>query len=171
MTPQAVIETGILPVSVVYSASSTSGRINHWTGLIDDRRAMRVVWHAGPPTCYGTQSDCPTIYTAEAFGWDNQAGQRLAAVINGTSAGDTGKDGVGGSDQLSKAIAVFNSKGRPPAWLKWLKNKLDRATTIPLPVQKIKRNKSKPKSGALATSENCTKCKVPGCKGFFLFFI
>ena len=173
MTTQAVIETGILPVSVVYNASSTNGRINHWTGYIEDRRAMRVVWHAGPPTCYGSQSEWPTIYTAEAFALDNQAGQRLAAVINGTSSGDNGKDGVGGSDPLSKAISVVNSRQKPPAWLKWLKHKLDRAT-IPLPVQKKKRNKSKPKSGALATSENCTKCKVPGCKackGFFSFFI
>ena len=168
MTAQAA-ETGILPVSVVYSASTTNGRINNWTGYIEDRRAMRVVWHAGPPTCYGSQSEWPTIYTADAFAWDNQAGQRLAAAINGTSSGDNGRDGIGGSDHLSKALAVVNSKQRPPAWLKWLKNKLDLATT-PLPVQKKKRNnKSKPKSVALATSENCTKCKVPGCKGFFCF--
>ena len=159
MTAQAA-ETGILSEAAVYTASSRNGRLTHWTGYIDDRRSMRVVWHAGPPTVYGPQSEWPTVCTAEAFAWDNAAGQRLVAAIRG-SGDDNGKDGEGGSDHLAKAISVVNStKQNPPQWVKWLKRKLDHAA-LPLPVIKKKR---KPKVSS--DSVPC-KCHVPGCTGVF----
>ncbi len=125
---------------------------------------MRVVWHAGPPTVYGPQSEWPTVCTAEAFAWDNAAGQRLVAAIRG-SGDDNGKDGEGGSDCLEKAISVVKTTGKqknPPQWLQWLKRKLDHAA-LPLPVIK-KNRKSKPK--ICSDSVPC-KCYVPGCTGAF----
>ena len=78
----------ILSEAAVYIASSRNGRLTHWTGYIDDRRSMRVVWHAGPPTVYGPQSEWPTVCTAEAFAWDNAAGKRLVAAIRGYLTGE-----------------------------------------------------------------------------------
>jgi hypothetical protein len=162
MTAQAA-ETGILSEAAVYAASSSNGRLTHWTGYIDDRRAMRVVWHAGPPTVYGPLSEWPTACTAEAFAWDNAAGQRLVAAIRGSSGDDNGKDGEGGSEYLKKALSVVKStKQNPPEWVKWLKRKLDHAA-LPLPVIKKKR-KSRPKVSS--DSVPC-KCHVLGCTGVF----
>jgi hypothetical protein len=163
MTAQAA-EAGILSEAAVYTASSRKGRLTHWTGYIDDRRSMRVVWHAGPPTVYGPQSEWPTVCTAEAFAWDNAAGQRLVAAIRG-SGDDNGKDGEGGSDHLAKAISVVNETGQqnPPQWVKWLKRKLDLAS-VPLPVKpKIRKQTVTRRVGP------CKKCHVPGCfTGTFL---
>ena len=86
MTTQVVSETGILPEAVVYTASNSNGRCVHWTGYITDRRLMRVVWNAGPPTVYGPASDEPNINTADRFAWDNLAYTyyRVTVVITTT---------------------------------------------------------------------------------------
>ena len=163
MTTQAVNETGILAEAVIYNASRPGRSLVHWTGYISDRRAMRVVWNAGPPTVYGSHSEFPNVYTAEAFARDNKAGQRLVAAIRhsptAVESSDNGKDGEGGSDELAKAILVVKSANkRTPQWLQWLKKKLDLAT-VPLPV------KRKPSFKPI-TVRTCRKCKVPGCTGF-----
>ncbi len=99
MTTQAVSETGILAEAVIYSASRPGGSLVHWTGYISDRRAMRVVWNAGPPTVYGSHSEFPNIYTAEAFARDNTAGQTAARGdpknASGTWLGSGQKRGLG----------------------------------------------------------------------------
>ena len=156
MTAQAA-ETGILSEAAVYTASSSNGRLTHWTGYIADRRSMRVGWHAGPDTYYGPRSEWPGICTAEAFAWDNAAGQRLVAAIRG-SGDDNGQDGEGGSEYLKKAISVVNStKQNPPQWVKWLKRKLNLAS-VPLPVKpKIRKQTVTRRVGP------CKKCQVPGC--------
>jgi hypothetical protein len=156
MTAQAA-ETGILSEAAVYTASSSNGRLTHWTGYIADRRSMRVGWHAGPDTYYGPRSEWPGICTAEAFALDNAAGQRLVAAIRG-SGDDNGQDGEGGSEYLKKAISVVNStKQNPPQWVKWLKRKLNLAS-VPLPVKpKIRKQTVTRRVGP------CKKCQVPGC--------
>ena len=123
---------------------------------------MRVVWHAGPATCYGQQSEWPAVYTAERFVHDNLAGQRLAAAIMG-NADDNGKDGEGGGEELMQAITVVKRKGRKPNWLQWLKRKLDLAS-VPHPVKpKIRKKTVTRRVGP------CKKCNVPGCfTGTFL---
>jgi hypothetical protein len=163
MTAQAVRETGIMPEAVIYNTTEKNGRITHWTGRIIDRRSMFVEWHAGPATVYGPQSQWPDIYTAEAFARDNQAGQRLAAVILGSSGDDNGLTGIGGSEYLKKAFDVVKSKSQQPQWSKWLQRKLDLAQK-PLP-KKIKKRKQKVVSESFAR-RGCKKCKVPGCTGF-----
>ena len=162
MTTQAVNETGILAEAVIYNASRPGRSLVHWTGYISDRRAMRVVWNAGPPTVYGSHSEFPNVYTAEAFARDNKAGQRLVAAIrhSPTAVDDNGKDGEGGSDELAKALGAVKSK-RTPQRLQWLKMKLDLAA-VPLPVKPTIRKPSlKP-----ITVRTCRKCKVSGCTGF-----
>jgi hypothetical protein len=115
MTTQAVSETGILAEAVIYNASrQAGGSLVHWTGYISDRRAMRVVWNAGPPTVYGSHSEFPNIYSAEAFARDNNAGQRLVAAIRNSPTVDNGKDGEGGSDELAKALGVVMRGSEPP---------------------------------------------------------
>ena len=168
MTAQAVRETGILPEAVIYNTTEKNGRITHWTGRIIDRRSMSVEWHAGPATVYGPQSEWPDIYSAEAFARDNQAGQRLAAVILGSSgnANDNGLTGIGGSEHLKKAFDVVKSQTQQPQWSKWLQRKLELAQKpqMALP-KKIKKRKLKVVSESVAR-RGCKKCKVPGCSGF-----
>jgi hypothetical protein len=151
-------DTGILPGAVVYNATSSNGRtVNHWTGYIEDRRSMRVVWHAGPETYYGPRSEWPAIYTAERFIHDNIAGQRLAAAITGMGNADNGQVGEGGGTELMQAITLVKRKGKKPAWLQWLKRKLDLAS-VPLPVKpKIRKQTVTRRVGP------CKKCQVPGC--------
>ena len=171
MTTQVVSETGILPEAVVYTASNSKGRCVHWTGYITDRRSMRVVWNAGPPTVYGPASDEPNINTADRFAWDNLAGQRLVAAIRRSSSvgKDNGNDGDGGSAELAKAIEVVNSQSKKaPQWLLWLKHKLELAS-IPIPVKAVIKKNRKAKPRSATTCRSCRKCNVPGCTGFLYF--
>jgi len=144
-------------------------------GYLANRATQKVIWHAGPPTCYGAvEGPDSAVYTDACLVQDLAAGQRVVAALLDAAVDDDGLQGDGGSVALAAALKIVkkcHNKGEPPAWLRWISSKLKSVMTPA--TRKVRRRilKTKPKVCKHCRMDGCAKAtdKKKKCNGFLLF--